>query len=257
MKNLKQAAGLALMAGLLSVAPAMMASTTPAGASDAKIEAQLTQKFGPKPEWKNVQTTVENGTVTLTGTVDSYKQKIEAEKLARKSSREVRGVRNLIEVAGTSVPDAELQQKLARSLAYDRVGYLDSPFNVLTLAVKNGVVTLGGEVADYPAYSDALATVANTKGVKDVVNEVKVAPVSNYDDSLRFREYRAIYGDAVLTRYAMDPAKPIRILVNNGHVALYGTVDNRTDAQIAGMRARQVFGAFSVENHLTTESAAK
>lgn len=257
MKNLRHVAAVAVMAGSLTLAPAMMASTTPAGASDARIEARVAQKLGPKAELKDVHTTVENGTVTLTGTVDSYKQKLEAEKLARKSSKNVQAVRDLIEVAGTKVPDAELQQKLARSLSYDRLGYLDSPFNVLTVAVKNGVVTLGGEAADYPSYEDALATVVNTKGVKDVVNDMKVAPVSNYDDSLRFREYRAIYGDAVLSRYAIDPAKPIRILVNNGHVALYGTVDNRTDAQIAGMRARQVPGAFSVENHLTTESAAK
>jgi len=175
----------------------------------------------------------------------------------RKSSKDVKNVRDLIEVAGPTISDAELEQKLARSLTYDRVGYFDSPFNVVTLAVKNGVVTVGGEVADYPAYNDVLATVANTKGVKDVVNEVKVAPTSNYDDSLRLRLYRAIYGDAVLRRYAIDPAKPIRILVNNGHVALYGKVDSPADVNIAGMRARQVFGAFSVDNHLTTGNAAR
>lgn len=257
MKNLRQMAGLAVMAGLLAVGPAAMASTTTAGANDAKIEAQVTQKLQPKSELKNVHTTVENGTVTLTGTVDSYKQKVEAEKLVRKSSKAMRGVRNLIEVAGTTVADAELERKLARSLTYDRVGYLDSPFNVVTLGVKNGVVTLGGEVADYPAYDDALATVANAKGVKDVVNELKVAPTSRYDDGLRLRLYRAIYGDSVLARYAMDPAKPIRILVNNGHVGLYGTVDSEADVNIAGMRARQVFGAFSVENHLTTGNVAR
>ena len=257
MKNLKEVVGVLAFAGVLAIGPAMMASTTPAGANDAQIQAQLTQKLQAKAELKNVQTTVENGTVTLTGTVDSFKQKAEAEKLARKSSKEMNGVRDLIEVAGPTVPDTELEQKLARSLAYDRVGYGDGPFNVVTLAVKDGVVTLGGEVADYPAFNDALATVVNTKGVKDVVNEVKVAPTSNYDDSLRLRLYRSIYGDAVLRRYAMDPAQPIRILVNNGHVALYGTVDSQADVNIAGMRARQVFGAFSVENHLATERAAK
>jgi osmotically-inducible protein OsmY len=245
------------LAGVLGVGPAVMASTTSAGANDAKIEAQLAQKLQPKAEFKNVRSTVENGTVTLTGTVESYKQKADAEKLVRKTVKDAKNVRDLIEVAGPTVPDAELQQKLARSLAYDREGYLDSPFNVLTLAVKNGVVTLGGEVADYPSYTDALAIVANTKGVKDVVNQVKVAPTSFTDDNLRLRLYRAIYGDTVLSRYGMDPSKPIRILVDNGHVALYGKVDNQADVSIPGIRARQVFGAFSVENHLTTESAAR
>jgi len=253
MKNLRQMAGWVVLAGVLGVGPAVMASTTSAGANDAKIEAQVRQKLQAK-EFKNIQSTVANGTVTLTGTVDSYKQKVQAEKLVRKSGKDVNGVRDLIEVAGATVPDAELQQKLARSLTYDRVGYFDSPFNVVTLAVRDGVVTLGGEVADYPAYNDALAAVENTKGVKDVVNELKVAPTSQYDNGLRLRLYRAIYGDAVLSRYGIDPAKPIRILVNNGHVALYGSVDSQADVNIAGMRARQVPGAFSVENHLTTDT---
>jgi len=200
---------------------------------------------------KNVQSTVENNTVTLTGTVDTYRQKLDAEKLARKSDKHVE-VRDLIQVAGLTIPDAELGKKLATQLAYDRVGYGDNAFNVITLDVNNGVVTMGGEVADYPAYDDALAIVQNAKGVKDVASTLKVAPTSPMDDGLRVRLYRAIYGDSVLSRYAMDPAKPIRILVNNGHIGLYGQVDRQADVNLAGIRANSVFGGFSVENHLTT-----
>jgi len=39
------------------------------------------------------------------------------------------------------VPDAQLQQKLAKKLAYDRVGYYDNAFNYLALSVKDGVAT--------------------------------------------------------------------------------------------------------------------
>ncbi|HVZ15931.1 MAG TPA: BON domain-containing protein, partial [Terriglobales bacterium] len=190
---------------------------------------------------------------TLTGTVNSYKQKLDAVKQARKTDK-VQDVRDLIQVAAPGVSDAELQKNLSRKLAYDRVGYRDNAFNVITLGVNNGVVTLGGEVADYPAYNDALGIVQNAKGVKDVVNNLKVAPASTYDDNLRWRLFRAIYGDSVLSRYGSDPAKPIRILVNNGHVALYGKVDSQTDANIAAIRAKGVFGGFTVENHLTTGS---
>jgi osmotically-inducible protein OsmY len=87
-------------------------------------------------------------------------------------------------------------------------------------------------------------------GVKDVVNEVKVLPTSIFDDELRIRTARAIYRDSVLGRYATDPVDPIRIVVDNGHVTLYGTVQSQMDKNIAGLRANGVFGAFSVENKL-------
>ena len=47
-----------------------------------------------------------------------------------------------------------------------------------------------------------------------------------------------------------DPAKPIRIVVDNGKLSLYGTVASAMDKQIAGIRANQVFGVFSVQNNL-------
>ena len=252
MKYMKQFAPVVALATLLAFGPAASASTATAGENDAKIQAKVVQKLQDKSEFKNVHSTVENGVVTLTGTVDTFKHKLDAQKQARKSDKQVQDVRDLIQVAAPSVSDAELQKNLSRKLAYDRVGYNDNAFNVVTLGVKDGVVTLGGEVADYPAYSDALSIVQNAKGVTNVVNNLKVAPASTYDDGLRFRLFRAIYGDSVLSKYGMDPAKPIRILVNNGHVALYGKVDSQMDANIAGIRAKGVFGGFTVENHLTT-----
>jgi hyperosmotically inducible periplasmic protein len=197
-KKLKTSVAAVALAGMLTVGSAALASTTKAGENDAQIEAKVTQKLQEKSEFKNVQSTVENGTVTLTGTVETYKQKLDAGKQARKSDKQIENVRDLIEVADVNVSDAELQQKLARRLSYDRVGYRDNAFNVITLDVKDGVVTLGGMVADYPAYGSALAEVQNFKGVRDVVNNLKVAPTSLYDDNLRARVFRAVYGDNVL-----------------------------------------------------------
>jgi hyperosmotically inducible periplasmic protein len=162
----------------------------------------------------------------------------------------VNGVRNEIAVAGETVPDSQLLQKLAKKLAYDRVGYYDNAFNFVAIDVRNGVVTLSGDTMNDVAKDSALAIVARTPGVKDVVNEVKVLPTSIFDDSLRVREARVIYRDSVLSRYAIDPVDPIRIVVNNGHVTLYGTVQSAMDKNIAGIRAGSVPGAFSVENKL-------
>jgi hyperosmotically inducible periplasmic protein len=82
---------------------------------------------------------------------------------------------------------------------------------------------------------------------------VNVLPVSLFDDSIRVRTARAIYRDSVLGRYATDPVHPIRIVVDNGHVTLYGTVESAMDKTIAGIRANSVPGAFSVENKLVVD----
>ncbi len=256
MKNIKINIPVVALAALLTLTPLAQASTTTAGRYDAQIQTSVTNKLDDKSDFKNIRSTVTDGVVTLTGTVDSYKLKLDAEKQARKSDKQVKGVRNLLEVAGAEVSDAELQKKLTSKIVYDRVGYNDQAFNAVTVNVKDGVVTLAGVAATYPAYNDAIAIAQNQKGVKDVVNNIQVLPTSNYDDSLRFRLYRAIYWDPVLSKYSMDPAQPIRIVVSNGHVILTGQVDSAADKNIAGIRANGVFGGFSVENHLTLPNQA-
>jgi osmotically-inducible protein OsmY len=226
----------------------MVAQTTSASRYDASIQAKVTQKLAAKSEFRDVQATVDDGIVTLNGSVDLFQQKLDAAKKIRKTEN-VQGVRNLIVVGGKSVPDAELAAQLDRKLYYDRMGY-DIAFNFVTASVENGVVTLAGETRTDVGRDSALALVDNTPGVKDVINNTKVAPVSNFDDDIRIRALRAIYRDSVLSRYAIDPARPIRIVVENGKLSLYGTVASSMDKQIAGIRANQVFGAFSVQNNL-------
>jgi osmotically-inducible protein OsmY len=188
--------------------------------------------------------------VTLNGTVDTYKQKLDLEKRVR--SQHPAELRDQVEVTA-SAPDEQIARQLGTKLAYDRSGY-GSVFNYLTGTVKDGVVTLGGEVREPIDAQSAVAIAENIKGVKGVVSHINVAPASIFDDQLRIRLAQAIYGDPVLSGFALDPAAPIRIVVNNGHVSLYGHVDTTLERQVAGMRASSIFGAFSVENHLTTDS---
>jgi hyperosmotically inducible periplasmic protein len=215
---------------------------------DSEIQNAVTQKLAKKNQFRDVQANVEDGIVTLTGTVDLYQRELDAAKLARKAAH-VQGVRNQITVAGTNVPDAQLEQKLAKQMSFVRVGY-DNTFDYFALGVKDGVVTVEGQDRTGMGRDEALADIANTPGVKDVIDNVSIEPVSGFDDGLRLRALRAIYGDSVLGRYGMDPARPIRIIVENGHVTLYGTVENTMDKQIAGLRASGIAGAFSVENKL-------
>ena len=238
-----------LAAGLMG---AIALAQAPAAARfDNQIQTAVTQKLGSKNQFGNVKASVEDGIVTLTGTVDLYQAKLDAAKLARKTAN-AQGVRNLLTVAGVSVPDAQLEQKLATKLRYVRVGY-DNTFDYFALGVKDGVVTVEGQDRTGVGRDEALAEIANMPGVKDVINNVSVAPVSLYDDGLRLRALRVIYADSVLNKYAIDPARPIRIIVDNGHLTLYGSVDSKMDKELAGIKANQLSGVFSVDNKLQVE----
>lgn len=230
-----------------------LAQTAAATRYDNQIQTALTQKLASKKQFSDVKASVEDGIVTLTGTVDLYQGKLDAAKLARKTAGEhIQGVRNLVSVAGPNVPDAQLEQKLGKKLTYVRVGY-DNTFDYFALGVKDGVVTIEGQDRTGVGRDEALADIANMPGVKDVVDNVSLAPVSQFDDGIRLRAMRVIYRDPVLSKYAMDPARPIRIIVSNGHVTLYGSVDSKMDKDVAGVRANQIFGVFSVENKLQVD----
>jgi hypothetical protein len=147
------------------------------------------------------------------------------------------------------VPDADLTAQLDRKIFYDRIGY-DNLFNYVAASVKDGVAVLTGETRTEFDRNSALSLVDNTPGVKDVVNNIQVSPVSNFDDGIRIRASRAIYRDPVLGRYGSDPAMPIRIVVATGKLTLYGTVESKMDKEIAGIRANEIPGVFSVQNDL-------
>src|SRR6266581_4368386 len=248
-KKMKNMAGALIAVALLSAT--LFADTGGAARYDGQIQSTVTHKLASKSRFRDVKANVEDGIVTLTGTVDLYQRKLDAAKLARKTAH-AQGVRNLITVGGPDVSDAQLEQKLATKLRYVRVGY-DNTFDYFALGVKDGVVTVEGEDRTGVGRDEALADIANMPGVKDVIDNVSVEPVSQFDDNLRLRAERVIYRDSVLSKYAMDPARPIRIIVANGHVTLYGSVDNKMDKDIAGIRANQLPGAFSVDNKLEVE----
>ena len=235
-----------VLAAALVAAIFVVSQSSSAAAQD--VAAQVRSKLD-KSQYKNVEVNVDaNGVATLSGTVSLYEYKADADKTVHKV-KGVTAVRNDIEVAGPSVPDSQLQKSLGEKLAYDRVGY-GNVFDAITLQVQNGVVTLGGSALDYPSRDSALGVVSTTPGVKDVVDQITVDPLSPMDNQIRIAVARAVYGYPSLNRYAIDPAKPIRIAVQNGNVALYGVVDSQADKDAAFIRANGVPGVFSVKNYL-------
>jgi osmotically-inducible protein OsmY len=244
MKNIFRGVSTFLAVGILS---ASLAAQTASARYDSDIQTRVLQQLTKRNDFRNLQAATEDGIVTLSGTVDLYQQKLDAGRKVRKLDK-VQGVRNLIAVSST-VPDSELAAKLERRLRYDRIGY-DNQFNFVDVSVKDGVATLNGETRTDVGRDSALSLANNMPGVRDVVDNIKVSPVSGFDDRIRISALRAIYHDPALGRYASDPAKPIRIVVDNGKLSLYGTVATVMDKQIAGMKANQIFGVFSVQNNL-------
>jgi osmotically-inducible protein OsmY len=235
-----------IAAGLFAVS-ALAQPQTGAGRYDQQIQQEVTKAIQSKDKWKGITASTDDGIVTLQGTAKLLIDKLDIDKKVRHQDH-VQGVRDQVEVEG-NVPDQQLQQQLADKLRYDRVGY-GILFNALAVGVQNGVATISGSVHDYPSRDSALAIAETTPGVKEVVDNINVQPASPMDDDLRIRVARAIYGNSELSKYALDPQKPIRIVVDNGHVSLYGVVDTQMDKQMAEMQAKSVPNVFSVDDHL-------
>lgn len=128
-----------------------------------------------------------------------------------------------------------------------------SVFDNLEFQIKGDEVILSGQVTRPTLKTDAGRVVSRIEGVRNVVNNIEVLPLSPFDDRIRMATYRSIYGFSALSRYNWGPVPPIHIIVKNGNVTLAGVVANETDRNLAALRANGVSGVFSVDNNLKVE----
>jgi hyperosmotically inducible protein len=126
-------------------------------------------------------------------------------------------------------------------------------FDSVNASVQDGVVTLTGKVTMPFKVQDLTRRVARVDGVRKVDNQITVLPVSRFDDELRLRIARAIYGNPSFWHYASMANPPIHIVVEQGRVKLEGTVNNHVERMLAQSLAIG-FGEFSVENNLKTDA---
>ena len=125
-------------------------------------------------------------------------------------------------------------------------------FDDISLTVENRVVTLMGRVTTPLKKDEVGKRVGKIDGVRQLVNDIKVLPVSPMDDELRLRIARAIYNHPSFWQFASMAVPPIHIIVEGGHVTLTGRVGTQLDRTIANALA-QVPGAFSVKNDLKVD----
>jgi len=132
-----------------------------------------------------------------------------------------------------------------------------SVFDNLMFKVEGDKVTLLGQVVRPTLKSDAEAAIKGLEGVAAVDNQIEVLPVSPMDDQLRRAVYRALYGDAALSKYGWSALPSIHVIVKNGSVTLEGVVDSESDSNLANLRANQVPNVFAVQNNLKVSASEK
>jgi hyperosmotically inducible protein len=149
-------------------------------------------------------------------------------------------------IARAEVTDAELSERVVDAI--QRYAQF-SIFDDVDIAVSDRVVRLTGRVT-MPFKRDEIGKrVARIDGIRSLVNDIQVLPVSPVDSELRVRVAQAIYNHTAFWQFAQMVSPPIHIVVENGHITLTGRVNTEVERSLAGTLAH-VPGAFDVKNQL-------
>jgi hyperosmotically inducible protein len=163
----------------------------------------------------------------------------------------------LVALTGTAFAqdrrDVRLAEDIGRSITtYTRLTIFDD----INATVENGMVALSGKVTMPYKKTDMEKRIAKIDGVRGVRNDISVLPVSQFDDELRYRVSRAIYGNPSFWNYAAMANPPIHIIVEGGHVTLAGVVNSNVERMLARSLATGL-GELSVTNALKTDAELK
>ncbi len=202
-------------------------------------------------EW-NIDVRVDNGTVTLGGTVDSMAKK----RLARQIVQNIKGVRdidNRIEIEqGKRYPDSEIREEVRQRLAWSEL----VDHSRINVGVVDGEVILTGEM-ESAAEKRRAQQDAWVSGVDRVdVEGLEVTPWAQdniaTDDSYEERSDPDIE-EAVNRAFEYNPrvvAREVDVRVVDGKVTLFGTVDNLPAKREAEEVARNTSGVWRVRNYI-------
>lgn len=130
-------------------------------------------------------------------------------------------------------------------------------FDAISYQMQGDTVVLSGYTVRPLTKSEAEEAVRDISGVRNVVNNIEVLPLSPNDDRIRVRAYRAIAERGALYRYLLGTNPAIRIIVNNGRVTLEGFVASEADRNLANIAAKGVSGTFAITNNLQVEAGER
>jgi osmotically-inducible protein OsmY len=188
---------------------------------------------------------VDQGVVTLTGTVSSYAKRLAAQEAAHR----VAGVLDVANDIQVKIPgmlgrtDTEIALAVRQALEWDA----EIPDRSIESTVSDGMVTLEGSVDFWHQREDAEQAVHNLAGVRGVVNKLVVIPTF-----VSTQEVRAEI-EAALERRADREARRIQVTVSNGKVTLAGKVRSWAEKRAVLGAARFTPGVQAVEDRLRIE----
>lgn len=227
-------------------------ATTTAAMTDEEIKNDVEEQlyWDNRVDSSNIGITVDDGEVTLNGTVPTYfaRDAAVADALSIVGVTEVDNELSVRYPAGVSTPtDSEIESNVESVLRINP----DIDTSDVEVDVSEGIVTLEGAVDAYWKKVHAEEMASNVSGVLSIDNRLNVIRAKDFVD----REIAGDIADA-LDRNALLDAEDIDITVEDGVVMLTGTVPTRTARQAAYDAARYTLGVVDVRNNLVVESTA-
>jgi osmotically-inducible protein OsmY len=210
--------------------------------SDIKRDVEDELRWDPDIDATDIAVAVKNGVVTLTGFVRSYSQKLQAEADAKRVAG-VLGVANDIEVRLPVIskrPDPEIARDAVAAIQME----LPYSYENIKVVVKEGWVTLEGEVEWHYQRERAEDAVQRLRGVRGVSNLIRIKPKVTPTDIKRQIE-------EAFRRSAEIDANRITVETSGGEVILRGTVRSWAERQEAERVAWSAPGVVKVDNRIT------
>lgn len=211
--------------------------------ADIELQKKILDELAWEPavHAAHIGVAVRDGVATLTGHVESYGEKLIAERVAKR----VKGVRALVQEIDVKLPSSH--QRLDEDIAASALAVLQwhtgLPANRIQVQVENGEVTLTGEVDWRHQKEAAERDIRHIMGMRSITNRISIKP------SVPPTEIKHKIEEA-FKRNANLEAAHITVSATGGAVTLSGHVKTWYEREMAEQAAWSAPGVTTVADHL-------